>query len=794
MDESRPPATRQEARGRARRSLGGRCVPRRDPGLREPGAPREPRSRSAARRSGSPSSGTPSRSSVRGMAATVRIGTCSWADEALSKWFYPPKLPAKERLAWYAEHFDTVEVDSTYYRLPSESMVQGWAERTPDGLHDAHQGVRADDAPSGQGRGDPGGSARRRCRWTSAAASTARRASFAARSSAASSRRSSRCALRASSAGSSSSCRRTSSTRSRRSTTSSGRASSSAGTRCSSSSGTARGSTTRTARASLAFLERIGAGYVVVDAPRSDTAKNLVPTVRRDDVRDRVRPLPRPQPRDVEQARRLGGRALRLPLLRRGARRVGRAAARARGAVRAGVRLLQQQRLVGGSGQPARPRLAGRDERVPAAAAARREPDHGEGRDVGWHGEDPLGRPPRGRRQRALRARSSPGSATSSRSGASRRAARPRASGYDAVLVFGGSMHVDQEDRHPWLREESDWLGALIEAARSRSSASASARSSSRAPPARGSARLPEPEIGWRDVELTEAGAADPVLSALPRALRGARVAPLRARAAGRRDRARAATPRLCRGSASARLLGRPVPSRGDGAAARPLDRDRSEPPPDPSGCARRRASGSAVERARPPPLPRVPRRGRAPACRLRRFSSRSQRPSSTQGWNVLLRGIGGRRGGDGRALGARRRVVRTGRGGDVERARRGVDRTVAASAALETVYFFLLVGAYRLRELSVVYPVARVGAGARPARERGRARPARVGGRGGRASASSRSACCSCAASAQESRASPPRLTSVVKIAAYTLVDKDGSAIVASLPYLELVLIPSQR
>jgi uncharacterized protein YecE (DUF72 family) len=65
------------------------------------------------------------------MAATVRIGTCSWADEALSKWLYPPKLPAKERLSWYAEHFDTVEVDSTFYRLPSESMVAGWAERTP---------------------------------------------------------------------------------------------------------------------------------------------------------------------------------------------------------------------------------------------------------------------------------------------------------------------------------------------------------------------------------------------------------------------------------------------------------------------------------------------------------------------------------------------------------------------------------------------------------------------------------------------------------------------------------------
>jgi uncharacterized protein YecE (DUF72 family) len=66
------------------------------------------------------------------MAAVIRIGTCSWADEALSKWFYPPKLAAKERLAWYAQHFDTVEVDSTFYRLPSESMVEGWAERTPE--------------------------------------------------------------------------------------------------------------------------------------------------------------------------------------------------------------------------------------------------------------------------------------------------------------------------------------------------------------------------------------------------------------------------------------------------------------------------------------------------------------------------------------------------------------------------------------------------------------------------------------------------------------------------------------
>ena len=49
---------------------------------------------------------------ARVVATPIRIGTCSWADEALSKHFYPPKLPAKQRLAYYSEFFDTVEVDS----------------------------------------------------------------------------------------------------------------------------------------------------------------------------------------------------------------------------------------------------------------------------------------------------------------------------------------------------------------------------------------------------------------------------------------------------------------------------------------------------------------------------------------------------------------------------------------------------------------------------------------------------------------------------------------------------------
>jgi uncharacterized protein YecE (DUF72 family) len=64
--------------------------------------------------------------------AKIRIGTCSWADEALSKYFYPPGTPSGDRLPYYAQHFDTVEVNSTFYRLPVPEMVERWAERTPE--------------------------------------------------------------------------------------------------------------------------------------------------------------------------------------------------------------------------------------------------------------------------------------------------------------------------------------------------------------------------------------------------------------------------------------------------------------------------------------------------------------------------------------------------------------------------------------------------------------------------------------------------------------------------------------
>ena len=65
----------------------------------------------------------------------MRIGTCSWADEGLVKNWYPPGVrTAETRLRHYAERFDTVEVDSPFYRLPARETAARWAERTPAGF------------------------------------------------------------------------------------------------------------------------------------------------------------------------------------------------------------------------------------------------------------------------------------------------------------------------------------------------------------------------------------------------------------------------------------------------------------------------------------------------------------------------------------------------------------------------------------------------------------------------------------------------------------------------------------
>jgi GMP synthase (glutamine-hydrolysing) len=87
---------------------------------------------------------------------------------------------------------------------------------------------------------------------------------------------------------------------------------------------------------------------------------------------------------------------------------------------------------------------------------------------------------------------------------------------YDSVLVFGGAMHADQDHHHPWLRDETLWLQQLLARHTPVLGVCLGVQLLARAAGARVS-RMPDgPEIGWHDVELTEAGAEDPVLGVLP--------------------------------------------------------------------------------------------------------------------------------------------------------------------------------------------------------------------------------------------------------------------------------------
>ena len=62
----------------------------------------------------------------------LRLGTCGWNYDAWVGPFYPAKTRAVDFLAMYSRAFDTVEVDSTFYAIPSEKTVRGWAARTGD--------------------------------------------------------------------------------------------------------------------------------------------------------------------------------------------------------------------------------------------------------------------------------------------------------------------------------------------------------------------------------------------------------------------------------------------------------------------------------------------------------------------------------------------------------------------------------------------------------------------------------------------------------------------------------------
>jgi uncharacterized protein YecE (DUF72 family) len=61
----------------------------------------------------------------------IRLGTCAWNFEEWRGNFYPADLPQERWLEFYSHYLPAVEVDSTFYRVPSEASVQRWAEYTP---------------------------------------------------------------------------------------------------------------------------------------------------------------------------------------------------------------------------------------------------------------------------------------------------------------------------------------------------------------------------------------------------------------------------------------------------------------------------------------------------------------------------------------------------------------------------------------------------------------------------------------------------------------------------------------
>jgi uncharacterized protein YecE (DUF72 family) len=65
-------------------------------------------------------------------AGKILVGTASWSDPGFVERWYPKKMPAGERLQWYAQQFEMVEVNSTFYSVPEPRMVERWCAATPD--------------------------------------------------------------------------------------------------------------------------------------------------------------------------------------------------------------------------------------------------------------------------------------------------------------------------------------------------------------------------------------------------------------------------------------------------------------------------------------------------------------------------------------------------------------------------------------------------------------------------------------------------------------------------------------
>lgn len=76
------------------------------------------------------------------MATVYRVGTSGFSYGHWRGTFYPERLPQRRWLEHYAEHFDTVELNNPFYRLPSEKSMVGWRDRVPEGFRYAVKASR----------------------------------------------------------------------------------------------------------------------------------------------------------------------------------------------------------------------------------------------------------------------------------------------------------------------------------------------------------------------------------------------------------------------------------------------------------------------------------------------------------------------------------------------------------------------------------------------------------------------------------------------------------------------------
>jgi uncharacterized protein YecE (DUF72 family) len=72
----------------------------------------------------------------------IWIGTSGWVYKEWAGHFYPKGWPKKDEFSYYIRHFPTVEINATFYRLPTPQMVRGWNARSPKGFIFAVKGSR----------------------------------------------------------------------------------------------------------------------------------------------------------------------------------------------------------------------------------------------------------------------------------------------------------------------------------------------------------------------------------------------------------------------------------------------------------------------------------------------------------------------------------------------------------------------------------------------------------------------------------------------------------------------------